>query len=547
MRIRSPRPVLLVPLAVALVLLLPALAQAATVFIDPGHGGPYRAGRVYGVTEKELNLAIALELRAVLEKRGHRVGMSRTTDRAVCLSDIPTWNWSESAGWRYYADGAANSGTVPKDDLQARCNIANDMGADVFVSIHNNAGGGRGTETYSARQDVLGHRLASLVQDGIIDAVGTYDRGAPQTDFYVVRWSNMPAVLVEAAFYDNRYDSALLKQAWFRRKVAEGIASGIDSFFAGKPFTQVYTRHSGRDRYATAAAVSKQGWPDGARTVLLASGKTWPDALAAGPLSRKLDAPLLLGGRSGLSPYTAAELKRLRPTKLIVLGGEGAVDATMAAQASVASSLTTAAIERIAGSDRYETAALIARRMGLKKGCSVFVASGKSFPDGLSASAAAGTLKWPLLLTRPRSVPTATASFVTSYSVPSAVVVGGTGVVSKDAASSLPRPSRVAGRDRYATAVAVAERFWVKGAVSPVFVAGYDFPDALVAGTYAAKNARPMLLIGKRTMSPRTREWLQRTQDAGRLPSSRTAGVTMIGGTATLPYLMDWEIRKARD
>jgi len=166
----------------------PSEARAADIFIDPGHGGRY-PGAVYGgVEEQYVNMLIANETRRVLESRGHRVAMSRYGDVTVATADRPTWHWDSVADvYRLYSDGKTgvysndgSSGGVPYDDLQARCDKANAWGAEVFLSIHNNAAGtsARGTESYyhswdNATDAVLGQRLATYVQQGVVTAAGT--------------------------------------------------------------------------------------------------------------------------------------------------------------------------------------------------------------------------------------------------------------------------------------------------------------------------------------------------------------------------------------
>ncbi len=97
------------------------------------------------------------------------------------------------------------------------------------------------------------------------------------------------------------------------------------------------TRHSGDDRFATSAIVSARAYPDGADTVYLSTGRAFPDALAAGPIAGIGSAPLLLTERDTLPTGIAEELARLRPTRLVVVGGTSAVsEATLSAAASAA-------------------------------------------------------------------------------------------------------------------------------------------------------------------------------------------------------------------
>lgn len=87
------------------------------------------------------------------------------------------------------------------------------------------------------------------------------------------------------------------------------------------------TRIAGNSRYETAVEVSRKGWPNGSQIAYIASGENYPDSTAAGPLAAKEDAPILLTPHDHLHPATEAELKRLNPSHVYVLGGENAISA----------------------------------------------------------------------------------------------------------------------------------------------------------------------------------------------------------------------------
>ncbi|MCG2807313.1 MAG: N-acetylmuramoyl-L-alanine amidase, partial [Coriobacteriia bacterium] len=389
------------------------------MFIDPGHGGRYSNANLpsLGIYEKNVNLAIALALRDQLAARGHTVIMARTTDVAVGTVDIPTWKYSSADDrWGYYADGTTSySDGVPRDDLQARCNLANASGADIFISVHNNgatSSSANGFENYASSQDILGTRLSRIVQDEVIDATPLGDRGAANMDFYVVKWSHMPAILVEGAFLTNTSDRSYVTSWSGRTTLARAIADGVDEFLATDPYQPVWPRIAGDNRFGTAAALAQTGWPNGSKTVILATGKNWPDALASAPLSHKLDAPLLLATPNELPTETAEELVRLSPESIVVLGGEEALSSEVASAAAAAAGLDLSAVERIAGTSRYDTAALIARRVGVSSDGKVVVVTGDNPADAVSVAPYAGSNSLPILLVQPGSVPTSVASFL---------------------------------------------------------------------------------------------------------------------------------------
>jgi len=521
-------------------------AFAARVFIDPGHGGRYSNANIpsLGIYEKNVNLAIALSLRDQLESRGHSVVLARTTDTAVGEVDVPTWRWSESSDlWSYYSDGTTRySDGVPRDDLQARCNLANASGADIFISIHNNgaeSSAASGFENYASGQDILGTRLSRLVQEEVIAATPLRDRGSGNVDFYVIKWSHMPAILIEGGFLTNPGDRAYVTSWSGRTRLARAIADGVDEFLAANPYQPVWPRIAGNNRFATAAALSTAGWPTGARTVLLATGKNWPDALASSPLSRKLDAPLLLASPSELPTETADELRRLRPTSIVVLGGAEAVPSAVATAAAQAAGINVTAVRRIAGASRYDTAALIAREVGVPGSGRVVVVTGENPADAVSVAPYAGRNSMPILLVQPSSLPTAAASFLADNRAAwrMTIGVGGTRVLTDRLLWQLPAPTRVWGYNRYATNIAVLEQLY-SGKTQFLVSNGEAYPDNLTAGVLGTKQGKATMLVAPRTIDNRTRLFIENNE-------WRIGSWTMVGGSTVMPYLQDWILRKA--
>ncbi|WP_179134124.1 N-acetylmuramoyl-L-alanine amidase [Halobacillus massiliensis] len=183
-------------------LLLPVSAEAnQRIFIDPGHGGSDPGAIGNGLSEKNVTLNIALKTRDILnqEYEGHSVMLSRTTDQTLSLS--------------------------------TRTNMANNWGADYLVSIHINAGGGTGFESYTYNGSYSGkaetNRLRGIVHNAIVGQTGFIDRGKKEANFHMVRQSAMPAVLTENGFIDNSSDAAALKSNAFLTDIARGHAEGI--------------------------------------------------------------------------------------------------------------------------------------------------------------------------------------------------------------------------------------------------------------------------------------------------------------------------------
>ncbi|MDZ4655805.1 MAG: cell wall-binding repeat-containing protein [Coriobacteriia bacterium] len=537
---------------VALLCGSPSRALAARIFLDPGHGGRY-LGAVYGgVKEKYVNLLISLETRSVLQSRGHDVAMSRTGDYTVCSKDIPTWHWDKYAQQYYlYADGLDST---YYDDLQARCDKANTWEADIFISIHNNAGGGTGTETFYNSWNTItetgpSKTLATYLQKEIVASAGTYDRRVDDVGYYVIRWANMPAALVEVAFLDNDAERALLLTPAFRHSVAVGIANAIDRYLAADLIKPIEPRVAGATRYETAVAIAREGWPSGSDTVLIASGEDWPDSLTAAPLSYHLNAPLLLTKASSLPTTVADAIADLGASSVIVLGGPGAVSSAVATAAAEAASIEASEVVRIGGADRYETAALIADELGVTPGAGVTVVSGETYADAASAASFSAMHGMPVLLTPKDSLASATSEFILAHAAETTtvVIVGGTGVVSSAVATAaaaaasieVSEVERLWGANRYATNIAVVKHFWPEGDITPYAATGQNFPDALAAGSLAAKNGQPVMLFGWRYLDKVTREFIMHE-------NARLRGWNILGSWGALDYLLDWELAKAR-
>lgn len=172
------------------------------IVIDPGHGGkdPGAVGPS-GLKEAHVNLRVALKVAEKLRKAGVEVKLTRDSDVFV--------------------------------DLQHRCGIANSFNADYFVSIHCNAAStpqAHGTETYCYKFGGKGEILARVIQAELIAVTGRANRGVKTANYYVLRRTNMPAVLTELAFISNPEEERLLADVAYREKCALAIANGISKF-----------------------------------------------------------------------------------------------------------------------------------------------------------------------------------------------------------------------------------------------------------------------------------------------------------------------------
>ncbi len=178
---------------------MPVPKSGITVVIDPGHGGgdPGAVG-IGGLQEKEVTLAVSQQVVALLKQKGVNAVLTRSNDREI--------------------------------ELAPRVQFADQANADVFVSIHANAFDANrtdvnGIETYYYAGE--GQSLARTIQNNLLQELGARDRGVKQANFYVIRYTDMPAALVEIGFVTGAEDAARLASSTGRSKIAQAIARAI--------------------------------------------------------------------------------------------------------------------------------------------------------------------------------------------------------------------------------------------------------------------------------------------------------------------------------
>jgi putative cell wall-binding protein len=314
--------------------------------------------------------------------------------------------------------------------------------------------------------------------------------------------------------------------------------SGGDSERAPLGVQAGVARVAGRDRFATAARLSEQAYPEGAEVAYVATGLGFADALTGGVAAGRAPGPVLLVSGAGVPAVTAGELQRLDPDRLVIVGGRGAVDASMAsALAGYADR-----VERLAGANRFATARAVAQAAFPRPGAvdTVYVASGQTFADALAGGPAAVQAGAPLLLAGRDELPPATRAALQRFGPRRVVLLGGptalSETVAQAAAGFADTVQRLAGPTRFATAAAIArQRFG--GGVDEVMVAtGTGFADALAGGAVAGARGVPLLLAAPEGLTAPTRSAVARLAPAtGRL----------LGGPAALSDRVHGQVRQA--
>jgi putative cell wall-binding protein len=252
-------------------------------------------------------------------------------------------------------------------------------------------------------------------------------------------------------------------------------------------------RIAGLDRYATSVQATAH-WIPGITNVIVASGENYPDGLAAGASAGGHHLAMLLVRRNSIPAVVAAELDRLDPLTIYVVGGPASVSPAVE---NALRAYASSGVVRLAGADRYGTAVAVSQQFGLQG--TVYVAAGMSFPDALAGAAAAGAHHAPLLLVPRDVLPAAVRQEILRLSTTKIIILGGTGVVSAQVEAALrqlaPSVTRIAGADRYETAVKLSSTTWGAGNHHVFIASGTTFPDALVGGAYAGERDAPLLLV----------------------------------------------------
>ena len=176
---------------------------SGTVVIDPGHGGKDPgATSVLGYYEKDITLSVALDVARLLEQKGLRVRMTRTDDYFIELED--------------------------------RAEIANNIDADLFVSIHADSfpkNTRRGYTIYIANAASSSSRRAANAIALSMSGTGLNSFGVQKANYHVLTGTRGPAVLVELGYLSNRREAALLQSSSFQDRLAEAVADGISDYF----------------------------------------------------------------------------------------------------------------------------------------------------------------------------------------------------------------------------------------------------------------------------------------------------------------------------
>ncbi|MEC3884616.1 cell wall-binding repeat-containing protein [Halobacillus sp. HZG1] len=272
-------------------------------------------------------------------------------------------------------------------------------------------------------------------------------------------------------------------------------------------------RVKGDNRYETAIAISKKGWPNGLETsekaVVLARADNPADALASASLAGVKDAPILLTSTNSLPSSVHNELKRLGAEKVYALGGTNAISNGVISDLKVKGY----SVERVSGKNRFETASAINEEAGTNNNSEAILVNGLTVADALSASSNSAINEVPIYLSTKDKIPASLPS-----NIDKVTIYGGTGVVSPSIETSLKQKGitveRISGKNRYTTNIQAAKELntssddfiLVRG--TSVSKSTEDYPDAVAASGLANKLGMDIVLSHPTSTILETKEYL---------------------------------------
>jgi hypothetical protein len=293
-------------------------------------------------------------------------------------------------------------------------------------------------------------------------------------------------------------------------------------------------RVAGADDFELSVAASRAGFAS-ASTVILSTNRTFADAMSASGLAGTYHAPILLTAKDAVPDSVLGEIKRLGAKKVVVTGSTASVSDAVRAE------LTSAGIsvQRIGGKDRYETSVLLAKETAKVRGSApslTIVTRGDTYPDALSASPIAYANRAAVILTTPRRLPSAAASYLKTSRARTTVITGSTAGVSSAVAKSVRSRvkgslTRLGGPDRYATSVAISKWAIARHVASPSYTGvacGTQFVGALVAGPPVGEHRGIVLVVPGGSVPSATSGFIRSHKGA-------IATLKVFGGAASIP------------
>lgn len=422
---------------------------------------------------------------------------------------------SDVEGADFYYDGpSTDSGLVVANKTGYWGGIAQHQDAIVLIDLETME------ETVISQETTLGAREHPVINDGFVTwhdkrsgamEVYCYDLLTGTESCIVAAVEDDPATPnVNETKFAGRTTTADGIVAWHDHRyeydelgdeINDDGTSDSDLYAMLIPWETGTKTHAGADRYATAVQVSQDTFPEGADTVIVATGRNFPDALAGASLAGAYQAPVLLVDTT-IPGIVVDEIERLGATDVVILGGTSAISAQVEGELEDLG-LTVA---RFGGADRFATAAVIAEEavglLGDNWDGTAFLATGYNWPDALSAGPLASSSGCPIFLGGPDGINNETLAAMNELGVQEFFVLGGPSAISVQSGAGVG-VTAIAGADRYETAAAVAEfgqaRFGLEFR-SLALATGEAFPDALSAGAAQGVKGGSLLITPRASL-----------------------------------------------
>lgn len=525
-----------------LTVLIGALFSAAAVASPaPATAATGNAGSVFTLTNQQRTNAglRALATDAALDAAAQAWAQHLAS---TCTFEHSTSSWrssqTSSAGWVATGENIAAGYSTPSDVVTAWMNSAGHR-ANILDSRYTGLGVGYAVGpcygTYWVQ--IFGIGLPPIPKIGTVSVAGTAAVGGTLratttgwssgvslawqwlSDGKAIPGATSTSYTPTIADGGNRIQARVTARlsGYFPANVNSAATAAV----TGAPPTD---RVWGDSRYGTSAAIATRAFPNGADIAYIASGSTFPDSLSAAPAAAFGSGPLLLTAPDQLPDAVRTSLISLAPHRIVIVGGDGAVSPAVQDQLDAIAPTT-----RIGGADRYETSRNLVAS-AFTSAAVVYLATGATFPDALTAGAAAGAQHVPVILVPggAKAVDSQTLALISQLGATTVRIAGGTGAVSAGIESSLRAKGfttqRLQGADRYATAVAINKQAFSSADVA-FLSSGTTFPDALSGSAAAGALGQPLYTTPSTCLSSAI--------DKG-LTAMDPSRITLLGGTGAL-------------
>ena len=292
-------------------------------------------------------------------------------------------------------------------------------------------------------------------------------------------------------------------------------------------------RVEGTTRYWTSCEASKDHLYRPGKPIFLASGLDFPDALAGGPAAARVDGSLVLTDPWYLNSCVVDALNQIKPSEVVILGGTGAI--SQGVEDYLRQLTDPWRVKRLFGNNRYETAEVINKHYFAGSGARALVASGRDFPDALSAAGVAAGQGAAIVLSPGSDLGWPAVRALQAMGTRQALVVGGWGVLGNWVTQGLRDMGisdflRVAGTDRYKTASILVDYAGPRYRTGAYIASGQSYYDALAVSAYT--KTMPIILTPQ--------QWCLDDAASSALWAKFHHDVRIVGGTGVLPEGLNW-------